>query len=56
MHVLVEVHHLEAFELIGYSLYLVFLVRLLELDTFGIPDYRLVLWSVLASSHPHHRI
>lgn len=35
---LVEIHHLEAIELFGYGLNLVLLARLLELDTFSIPE------------------
>jgi len=37
VHVLIEVHHLKAVELVGHGLYLVLLTWLLELDTLGIP-------------------
>lgn len=37
VHVLIEVHHLEAVELIRHFLNVFLLIRLLDLDTFGIP-------------------
>jgi len=37
VHVLVEVHHLKAIELLGHGLDLILLAWLLELDTFSIP-------------------
>lgn len=38
VHVLIEVHHLEAIELIGDRLNIRLLVGLLNLDTFGVPS------------------
>lgn len=43
VHMLVEVHHLKAIELIGDFLNLVLFTFLDELDTFGIPRTRLVI-------------
>lgn len=37
VHVLVEVHHLEAVELVRNLLYLLLLARLLDFDALGIP-------------------
>ena len=40
MMMLIEIHHLEAIELVGYSLDLLLLTRLLHLDSFRIPTFR----------------
>lgn len=37
MHMLVEIHHLEAIELVGDILDVLLLIRLLDLDTLGVP-------------------
>lgn len=37
MHMLIEIHHLEAVELIRHLLDILLLIRLLHLDTFGVP-------------------
>jgi hypothetical protein len=38
VHVFVEVHHLEAIELVGDIFYALLLARLLKFDAFGIPE------------------